>query len=50
MSRIISSAATSVADFTDARASALNSVATTTSCGIGTSAPRAFIACITARA
>jgi hypothetical protein len=50
MSRIISSAATSAAAFTDARASALNSVATTTSCGIGTSAPRAFIARITERA
>ena len=48
MSRIMSSAATSVAAFTVAGASALNSFATTTSLGIGTSAPRAFIAAITA--
>ena len=50
MSRIRSSAATSFAAFTVAGASALNSLATTTSVGIGTSAPRAFIAAITALA
>ncbi len=42
MSRIRSSAPTSLTFFTVAGASALNSGATTTSSGIGTSAPRAF--------
>jgi len=48
MSRIRSSAATSAAAFTVATASAANAFAVTTSVGIGTAAPRAFIASITA--
>ena len=44
ISRIISSAATAVAGFTVAAAVEANSLATTTSVGIGTAAPRAFIA------
>ena len=44
MSRIMSSAATSAAAFTVAAAVAANSLPTTTSLGIGTAAPRAFIA------
>ena len=43
MSRIRSSSATASTGFTVATASALNSRAVTTSTGIGTSAPRAFI-------
>ena len=50
MSRIISSGATSVAALMVAGASALNSRATTTSTGLGTSAPRAAMASITALA
>ena len=50
MSKIKSSSATSVAFFTVATASAANVLAHTTSVGIGTSAPRAFIAAITALA
>ena len=50
MSRIRSSAATSRTAFTVAAASALNSLAVTTSVGIGTAAPRAAIAAITALA
>ena len=50
MSRIMSSAATSAAAFTVATASGLNSLAQTTSTGIGTSAPRAAMASMTARA
>jgi hypothetical protein len=48
MSRIRSSSATSVAALTVASASALKALAQTTSSGIGTSAPRAFMASITA--
>ena len=50
MSRIKSSPATSAAAFTVATASAAKVLAVTTSVGIGTSAPRAFMAAITARA
>ena len=50
MSRIRSSASTAATGFTVAAASALNSLAVTTSTGTGTSAPRARIASITARA
>ncbi|MNV49446.1 hypothetical protein D3C71_1414000 [compost metagenome] len=50
MSRIRSSSATSLAALTVAGASAAKALAVTTSVGIGTSAPRAFMAAITARA
>ena len=50
MSRIRSSAATSATALTVAGASALKALAVTTSTGIGTAAPRAFIAAITALA
>ena len=50
MSKIKSSSATSVAFFTVATASAENVLAVTTSVGIGTSAPRAFMISITALA
>src|SRR6218665_2877786 len=50
MSKIMSSGATSAAAFTVAGASAAKRRATTTSVGIGTSAPRAFSAAITDRA
>ena len=50
MSRIRSSGATSVAAFTVAGASAAKALAVTTSVGIGTCAPRAVMAAITARA
>jgi hypothetical protein len=50
MSRIRSSSATSVAALTVAGASAAKALAQTTSTGIGTAAPRAFMASITALA
>jgi hypothetical protein len=50
MSRIRSSSATSVAFFTVATASAAKVLAVTTSVGIGTSAPRAAMAAMTALA
>ncbi len=50
MSSIRSSSATALAGLISAGASAAKALAVTTSTGIGTSAPRAFMVCITARA